>query len=151
MFLKVIYACVEQENILPLPAPETTSSPSTTERDQFTGGIVKHYDSTINRDDDPEEITVKAVEDQDEKENSEMKEMFGSEMMSDKKMIYSSELKYLSETADQKIFGEDRGREVTIINAGLNGEDSHETEDQRNRLLEVSSTCGELVLLSSIY
>ena len=122
VFLKVIYACVEQKNLIPLPLSELNTEDDGKTRTNsetyknFTTPI-KTFERTINSDvsidDNKDELVIrpKKIEDSEDKkmkasEYQEILEVVRGEMTEeDKKMIYSSELKFLSDQ-DHKISNE---------------------------------------------
>ena len=110
VFLKVIYACVELENILPLDLDELNISnlqETTTYLTAETGftTTIKYPGTTINNADvNKDELEIKKKV--KEKDHSESEEILEVGKMTDKKMIYSSaELKFISDP-DHKIFNE---------------------------------------------
>ena len=113
VFLKVIYACVEQKNILPLDQGKLNISKSqetttylTPETDFTT--TVKYPGTTINNADvNKDELEIKEkVKEKEDSESEEILEVGSETEMTDKKMIYSSaELKFISDP-DHKIFNE---------------------------------------------
>ena len=122
VFLKVIYACVQQKNLIPLALSELNTeddgkSRTNSETDKIFTTPIKTLEKTINsdvsRDDNKDELVIrpKKIEDSRDKkmkasEYQEILEVGRGEMTEeDKKMIYSSELKFLSDQ-DHKISNE---------------------------------------------
>ena len=132
VFLKVIYACVEQKNLVPLPLSELNTeddgkSRTHSETDKIFTTPIKSLEKKINRDDNKDDLVIrpKKIEDSRDKKMkaSEYQEILevgrGKMTEEDKKMIYSSELKFLSDQ-DHKIsneFGDttQKGREGESI------------------------------------
>ena len=139
VFLKVIYACVEQKNLIPLPLSELNTvndgktRTKSVETDKIFTTPIKSLEKTINSDvsgdDNKDELVIRPrkIEDSEDKKlkASEYQEILevgqerGEMTEADKKMIYSSELKFLSDQ-DHKIsneFGDttQKGREGESI------------------------------------
>ena len=127
VFLKVIYACVEQKNLIPLPLSELntvddgkTRTNSVETADKIFTTPIKSLEKTINSDvsgdDNKDDLVIRPrkIEDSEDKKlkaASEYQEILevgrdrGEMTEEDKKMIYSSELKFLSDQ-DHKISNE---------------------------------------------
>ena len=106
VFLKVIYACVEQKNIIPsvpsqlnILGTQETDKSSTPDKN-FTASI-KNLETTTNSGIYKDELKIQDVEklrrDKNEETFEQTQEILGVGKMTDKKMIYGSELKLLSD------------------------------------------------------
>ena len=134
VFLKVIYACVEQKNIIPLAlselnseGQETTTSSKTADTG-FTTSI-KYFGTTKYTDANKDELNSQGLE----KEHSEEEEILEvGKIRDDKKMIYSSaELRIISDQNRDKKLNE----HGDVLNTGRTDSElkiqqkSDETED----------------------
>ena len=124
VFLKVIYACVEQKNLIPLPLSELNTEDdgetgTNSETDKIFTTPIKSLEKTINsdvsRDDNKDELVIRPRKIEDSEGDKKLKASEYQEILEvgrgremteeDKKMIYSSELKFLSDQ-DHKISNE---------------------------------------------
>jgi len=160
VFLKVIYACVEQKNIIPLALSELniegqeTTTRSKTADTAFTTSI-KSFGTTKYTDANKDELNSQGLE----KVNSEEEEILEvGKMRNDKKMIYSSaELKIISDLNQDKKFNEhgdilNTGRTDSELNIQQKSDESDDIllsnfEDPKILTVLITSVSGVVLIL----